>query len=127
MESLRRRIGGLGAPGPLGPLAGHVDAVTAGMVSGWARDAANPRHAVEIEIMAAGRPLGRVVANWWRPDLAAAGHGTGHHGFGFVPPACVSPAGITRCRAADGAPSSPQRFGTLPPGSAAVAFPPAAN
>ncbi len=86
-------------------LVGNIDTVPSRMISGWARDASNPHHGVELEILAAGgRRIGRVVANWWRPDLAAAGFGTGHHGFEFVPPAHAKLADITLRRTGDGAP-----------------------
>ncbi|MDE2334045.1 MAG: Hint domain-containing protein [Rhodospirillales bacterium] len=104
VERLRRRIGGLGEPGEPGSLIGHVDTVSDPKISGWALDLANPAHGVVLEAFVGGQRIGASVANWWRPDLARAGYGTGHHGFEFVPPDGIAAADIVFRRAADGAP-----------------------
>ncbi len=106
-----RHPGGLGEAGAPGALIGHVDTVSQEMISGWAVDLGIPDRGVTLEAMLGGHGVGRVVANWWRPDLARAGFGTGHHGFEFVPPEDVAAHEIAFRREADGAPlSAPGRL-----------------
>lgn len=65
---------------------GSVDALNLGKVAGWARDALGPQTPVEVEILADGVLLGRVVAEALRGDLVAAKIGDGRYGFQFELP-----------------------------------------
>jgi len=62
-----------------------------------------------LDIYAADKRIGQVVANRYREDLAAAGIGTGRHGFTFTPPKGLvfAPGSVTVRRARDGAPLAP--------------------
>ena len=65
-----------------GPLRGFVDIVGAdGWIYGWAQDLAMPEAPVALRLYAQGRYLARTLANIYRPDLRAAGIGSGCHGF----------------------------------------------
>lgn len=55
-------------------------------IGGWARDTANPQAPVSVDIHVDGTRLATVRADLFRPDLAAAGRGSGAHGFLHVPP-----------------------------------------
>lgn len=60
---------------------GLIEAVTPdGVVHGWVRDTAHAA-AVQVEVMLAGQVLAACLADRFRPDLLARGHGHGHHGF----------------------------------------------
>jgi Hint domain len=81
-QRLARRAGITPASGPL---LGCLDEAGAAGVLGWARDAAHPGVPVLLEIVVDGVVVGRVPANRYRADLAAAGYGLGRHGFAFAP------------------------------------------
>jgi hypothetical protein len=84
-----------------GPLRGYIDAVVSGRISGWAQDEAAPEDPVILEILCRGRIAGRAVANHHRADLAAAGLGSGCHGFTLhLPPGLTGALEVKR--AADG-------------------------
>jgi hypothetical protein len=107
VEALWRRIATrAGIDLAPGALQGHLDAADPTMVRGWARDADHPHMPVTVEILVDGDAVGRALANRYRPDLAAAGHGHGRHGFEFALPAALAPGGGHRVavrRASDGA------------------------
>ena len=62
-------------------LTGSIDELTRRHVTGWARDIAHPEAPVVVVITANGELVGRTVANTPRPDLVAAGIGTGTFSF----------------------------------------------
>ena len=66
-----------------GPLQGWLDTAEAGLVRGWARDAANSNMPVPVEVVVDGVVLGSTLANHYRADLAIAGYGHGRHGIEF--------------------------------------------
>jgi autotransporter passenger strand-loop-strand repeat protein len=78
-----------------GPLDGRIDQVDCHLVSGWAFDATRPHTPVRLEILVDGSVVGEVVANFYRPDLAAAGKGDGRcaYIFHFAPDDRPSDAG----------------------------------
>jgi hypothetical protein len=91
---------------PLGQLRGVLDEVSPdGLIRGWAQDMANPELPVLLAIALGTRLLGTTLACDHRPDLAAAGIGTGRAAFSFQAPR-LSPeeqAAIVVRRVADGA------------------------
>jgi hypothetical protein len=58
-----------------------------------------------LDIYAAGKLIGQVLANRRRDDLKHAGLGSGRHGFEFTPPPglAFAPEGVAVRRALDGA------------------------
>ena len=70
----------------LGRLRGFVDRVSANSVEGWAQNVEHPEAPVCLDIYANGRPIGQVLANRYREDLAKAWLGSGRHSFVFTPP-----------------------------------------
>jgi ABC-2 type transport system ATP-binding protein len=68
---------------------GHVDLVTAGIVTGWVTDAGRPGTRLEVEVVYRDSILGRGVADRYRSDLHAAGIGDGRCGFAFTLPAVL--------------------------------------
>ena len=62
-------------------LRGSLDIVGREHVAGWVQDSEHPERAVSVLITDGDELLGRVVANHHRPDLAAAGLGSGRDGF----------------------------------------------
>jgi glycosyltransferase involved in cell wall biosynthesis len=98
---------------PLGELHGYLDVASPARIAGWAQDAADPERAVGLVIRANGQVIHRVLANRHRADLAAAGIGSGRHGFELSMPDALSPLvaqEISITREADGAelPGSPR-------------------
>jgi GT2 family glycosyltransferase/glycosyltransferase involved in cell wall biosynthesis len=67
----------VGAPRPIG----NLDRVSFEEISGWVWDAEHPHQPVDIEILDGNVVVLKVTADQFRPDLADAGMGTGHHGF----------------------------------------------
>ncbi len=65
-------------------LQGKLEVVTPTRIAGWARDPAAPAAAVPLEILIDGVLLCPITAGDHRPDLAAAGIGTGHHAFSLT-------------------------------------------
>jgi hypothetical protein len=63
---------------------GAMDDLSAGVLCGWARDAARPDWPVIVELLDNERPIGRGRADELRQDLVAAGKGSGRHGFRLV-------------------------------------------
>jgi glycosyltransferase involved in cell wall biosynthesis len=62
-------------------LIGYIDSVTHDRIQGWAHLPDHPEEPVELEILDGDGVIARVVADRYRADLAAAGVGTGRHGF----------------------------------------------
>jgi GT2 family glycosyltransferase/glycosyltransferase involved in cell wall biosynthesis len=71
---------------------GFVESADFKGVSGWAFDPARPDESVEIEVFDGDRFLLRARADEERRDLAAAGYGTGRHGFRVRLPDGLLPA-----------------------------------
>jgi glycosyltransferase involved in cell wall biosynthesis len=62
-------------------LIGFIDSVTHDRIQGWAHLPDHPAEPVELEVLDGDGVIARVVADRYRADLAAAGVGTGRHGF----------------------------------------------
>jgi GT2 family glycosyltransferase len=60
---------------------GNLDRVSFDEIAGWVWDAEHPEQPVDIEILDGEIVVLKVSADQFRPDLAEAGMGTGHHGF----------------------------------------------
>jgi hypothetical protein len=109
IKSRIARRAGVVETSTIGPLRGCIDDSTPNLIRGWALDIANPESPVLLEIFSGGLDSGqtaeiffaRVLANTYRPDLRAAGIGSGCHGFAVTLPNL--PGHITIRRAADGA------------------------
>ena len=86
-----------------GPLQGHLDRCEAGVVQGWAFDAANPDMAVCLEVVVDGVVVGLVDADQYRWDVRAAGFGGGRSGFHFALPHPLALVDVVVRRAVDGA------------------------
>ncbi len=63
------------------PLAGHLDTVQPDRITGWAQDPEQQEVAVCLDIYDNGVLVTRTLANRHRPDLQAAGLGSGRHSF----------------------------------------------
>ena len=89
----------------VGALRGYIDEVGPGLIKGWAQHVDHPEVPVCLDIVAGGELIGQVVANRYRADLEAAGHGSGRHGFAFVVPAgwAFAPTSVAVRRSLDGA------------------------
>jgi autotransporter passenger strand-loop-strand repeat protein len=72
-------------------LRGHLDLATHDRIVGWAQNEADPSAPVSLQIIDNGVLVTRVLANLARDDLAAAGIGTGRHGFDLLIPGGLSP------------------------------------
>jgi GT2 family glycosyltransferase len=60
---------------------GHLDQCNAAGLAGWVAAGDKAGERLQIEILADGVPVLRIVADAYREDLAAAGIGDGRHGF----------------------------------------------
>ncbi|MGA3004646.1 MAG: glycosyltransferase [Acetobacteraceae bacterium] len=60
---------------------GNLDRVSFDEIAGWVWDADHPEDPVDIEILDGDVVVLKIAADQFRPDLADAGMGTGHHGF----------------------------------------------
>jgi hypothetical protein len=101
LESTRRRLAtraGLSRPGASrGGLQGYIDIAGPQSIAGWARHEHQPEEPVCLEIFAAGQFVARVLANRFRPDLRAAGIGSGCHAFELaLPPGASTPFVVRR-------------------------------
>ena len=74
-------LGPDGIARPLGQLIGCFDRLTPSLIVGWARDGDAPDRPVTLSILDNGTVIDEAVADQYRPDLKAAGIGTGCHGF----------------------------------------------
>ncbi len=93
LEALRRRLAGRarrlqpdGTAATAAALEGHLDLVRHDRIAGWARDPEMPAAPVALVVLANGAEIGRVMADRYRGDLAAAGIDDGCHGFELVVP-----------------------------------------
>ena len=86
----------------VGPLRGYVDQTGPERCFGWAQDMTAPEEPVSLDIFSGKSCIGRVLANLYRRDVAAAGYGSGFQGFEFLLPAGLTGAIEVR-RSADGA------------------------
>jgi hypothetical protein len=71
--------------GSAGPLVGFIDSL-APRLTGWAVDKAAQDEPVELDVLYDGQFFARILANFYRPDLRAAGFGDGCHGFTLALP-----------------------------------------
>ncbi|MEN3230149.1 Hint domain-containing protein [Methylorubrum rhodesianum] len=85
LEAIRARIdaraGIVCEPRATGPLQGYIDLTESGQVQGWARDLRQPNVPVMLDVLVDGQRIQRVLANLYRSDVRAAGHGSGRCGF----------------------------------------------
>ena len=58
-----------------------LDRASRTRLEGWAQDPADPSTPVTLDVLVNDALYTRLVANRFRPDLLAAGIGTGHHAF----------------------------------------------
>ena len=84
------------------PLAGMLERADRETISGWARDPERPDEAVSLELLIDGMVAGILPAGALRADLAAAGLGTGRHGFSLHLPEGFAGGCVIRLRHADG-------------------------
>jgi hypothetical protein len=94
-------------------LRGNLDRADRAQVVGWAQAGEPP---VALVVLVNGAPVGRVLANRWRADVAEAGIGDGRHAFEFAfnpPLASTARHSIELRRECDGTP--------LPGGPVAIA------
>ena len=83
-------------------LRGFVDLLAPGRVAGWVQLPDQPDAPLCVDILAAGRLIGRALANVYRGDLVAAHIGHGCYGFQLALPADVDPATVeARCTIAE--------------------------
>lgn len=82
---------------------GHIDRISADLIRGWARHAAPDAGPVTLLVLADGVLVGRVLANAYRADLRAAGHGLGRHGFELALPGLAAGSVVEVLREPDGA------------------------
>jgi len=105
LDAIQRRLrarAGLRETQAIGALRGYVDSTGPGMCFGWAQDSIAPEVPVSLDIFNDGRRIGRVLANIYRQDVAAAGYGDGYQGFEFPVPAGTAGTIEVR-RSSDGA------------------------
>ncbi len=105
LQAIQSRIAaraGIAEAAGLGPLRGYVDRTGPERCFGWAQDMIAPETPVSLDIFCGKSCIGRVLANLYRQDVAAAGHGSGFQGFEFLVPAGLS-GEIEVRRTADGA------------------------
>jgi glycosyltransferase involved in cell wall biosynthesis len=116
LARLAARAGQIQAFGPPEAMLGHIDFYDRLRVRGWILDSTQPGQRVRLEVRLDGEPVGHIVADTYRPDLAKTGqHGDGRHGYNFSHPIRLSPLTdhvFELVRAADGAhvPGSPVRM-----------------
>src|ERR1700721_1608609 len=72
-------------------LRGEIDFVDFETIRGWAQDQSRPDHPVSLIVTDNDALIGNVLANCYRPDLEAAGIGSGRHAFDFSFPRTLSP------------------------------------
>jgi hypothetical protein len=70
-------------------IVGSLEAIVGNAVEGWAMNIETPTEPVTVEIFDGEHILGSAVAFMFRPDLLAAGIGTGNHYFKFTLPEIV--------------------------------------
>jgi hypothetical protein len=80
-QRINERAGFEPATPTAGPLHGFVDAAGPLQISGWAQCKTDPETPVCLDILVDGVRILRALANRYRPDLDAAGLGSGNHAF----------------------------------------------
>jgi hypothetical protein len=93
LYAIQRRVAaraGIAEATVTGALRGYVDPRAGDCCYGWAQDLAAPERPVSLDIVSGTRLVGRVLANLYRADVFAAGHGSGYHGFELRLPAGLS-------------------------------------
>jgi hypothetical protein len=78
---LEHRAGIKILPEPTGALRGCIDEASATAIRGWANCAAAPDTPISLDVFVDGVHHTTILANAYRPDLRAAGLGSGCHGF----------------------------------------------
>ena len=68
---------------------GYFDYADCSVLSGWAWDANQPNTPIMVDVYADNNLTLSVVANYYRPDVQAAGFGDGRHGFQIPLPASL--------------------------------------
>ncbi len=68
-------------PGATSAIEGNIDHLTGLKLQLWCWDAEAPDRAVMVDLLVNNRLFGRFVADEYRPDLEAAGKGSGRHGL----------------------------------------------
>ena len=92
VERLRASLTARAMPAPApGPLQGTLDEASHSMIRGWACDGSAADATVRVRILDNGIAIAELDADLLRPDLAAAGFGSGRHGFAFAVPGGLSP------------------------------------
>jgi len=85
LQTIQRRInhraGILHLSEPTGPLRGCVDEASPAAIRGWANCAGAPDTPISLDVFVDGAHHTTILANAYRPDLRAAGLGSGCHGF----------------------------------------------
>ncbi len=99
---LAARAGIPAAKPKIGRLRGNLDEAGPHVLRGWAQDEATPAMPQWVDILVNEQLAGRVLANFYRPDLRQAGIGNGCHGFVWKLPAGLTGRLAVR-RSLDGA------------------------
>ncbi len=105
LAAVKREIdqrAGLALPGLGATLRGRVDTLEGLVLSGWAQNPDQPEAPVCLDVLLDGVAVARTVANQFRPDLLAAGLGSGCHSFRVRLPAKAKQARIEVRRTSDG-------------------------
>ena len=97
------RLAGLAVPGQGEALDGRVDALDKLVLTGWAQNPDKPEAPVCLDVFVDGVAVARTVANLFRPDLLAAGLGSGCHSFSVRLPRSAKLGRIEVRRLSDGA------------------------
>ena len=97
------RLAGLAVPGQGDALDGRVDALDKLVLTGWAQNPDKPEAPICLDVFVDGVAVARTVANLFRPDLLAAGLGSGCHSFSVRLPRSAKLGRIEVRRLSDGA------------------------
>lgn len=89
-RSLAKHAGAAATSVQLSQFRGHVEHLVDGAVHGWVFDEANPESPVELDVLAEGEFITRVLANRYRADLDHAGLAGGRCAFSVALPASVT-------------------------------------
>jgi membrane protein involved in D-alanine export len=65
---------------------GAHDSANCDVIGGWAWDATQPDHAVNVDVYSDDALLGTVAADQFREELHNRGYGDGRHGFAYATP-----------------------------------------
>lgn len=78
---------------------GFLDYADCSGASGWVYSPQQIYTAQQVQLFVDGNYAATVTANWNRPDVAAAGYGTGYYGYGWTYPAPIYGTHTIRARA----------------------------